>query len=149
MHIITINKKARFNYEIFETFEAGIVLTGSEIKSIRNNEVSINEAFVILKKNEAYIINMIIAKYKFTTAYVPDTDRTRKLLLHRREIKKIMQKVKLEKLTIIPLKLYFKHNYVKVEIGLARGKKLYDKREAIKERDNERYRLQQNKTRAR
>ncbi|PQP79680.1 SsrA-binding protein [Spiroplasma sp. ChiS] len=140
MLTITVNKKARYNYEIIETYEAGIVLTGSEIKSIRNNDVSINEAFVIIRKNEAFVINMIIAQYKFSTAYVRDADRTRKLLLHKKEIKKILQRIKLERLTLVPLKLYLKNNYAKLEIALVRGKKNYDKRETIKQRDNERLR---------
>ncbi|AOX43436.1 SsrA-binding protein [Spiroplasma sp. NBRC 100390] len=142
MLIITINKKARYNYEILETYEAGLALTGSEIKSIRNNDVSINEAFVIIRKNEAFVINMVIAQYKFSTAYSPDADRTRKLLLHKSEIKKILQRIKLERLTMVPLKLYLKNNYAKLEIGLVRGKKNYDKRELIKQRDNERLRQQ-------
>ncbi|KAF0850114.1 MAG: SsrA-binding protein SmpB [Spiroplasma poulsonii] len=140
MLIITINKRARYNYEIIETYEAGLALTGSEIKSIRNNDVSINEAFVIIRKKEAFIINMVIAQYKFSTAYVPDADRTRKLLLHKSEIKKILQRIKLERLTMVPLKLYLKNNYAKLEIALVRGKKNYDKRELIKQRDNERLR---------
>ncbi|WP_348735598.1 SsrA-binding protein SmpB [Spiroplasma endosymbiont of Ammophila pubescens] len=140
MLTITVNKKARYNYEIIETYEAGIVLTGSEIKSIRNNDVSINEAFVIIRKNEAFVINMIIAQYKFSTSYISDADRTRKLLLHKKEIKKILQRIKLERLTLVPLKLYLKNNYAKLEIALVRGKKNYDKRETIKQRDNERLR---------
>ncbi|MBW3058107.1 SsrA-binding protein SmpB [Spiroplasma poulsonii] len=140
MLIITINKRARYNYEIIETYEAGLALTGSEIKSIRNNDVSINEAFVIIRKKEAFIINMVIAQYKFSTAYVPDADRTRKILLHKSEIKKILQRIKLERLTMVPLKLYLKNNYAKLEIALVRGKKNYDKRELIKQRDNERLR---------
>ncbi|RUO86802.1 SsrA-binding protein SmpB [Spiroplasma endosymbiont of Megaselia nigra] len=140
MLTITVNKKALYNYEIIETYEAGIVLTGSEIKSISNNDVSINEAFVIIRKNEAFVINMIIAQYKFSTSYAPDADRTRKLLLHKKEIKKILQRIKLERLTLVPLKLYLKNNYAKLEIALVRGKKNYDKRETIKQRDNERLR---------
>ncbi|WP_419335379.1 SsrA-binding protein SmpB [Spiroplasma endosymbiont of Sarcophaga variegata] len=140
MLIITINKRARYNYEIIETYEAGLALTGSEIKSIRNNDVLINEAFVIIRKKEAFVINMVIAQYKFSTAYVPDADRTRKLLLHKSEIKKILQRIKLERLTMVPLKLYLKNNYAKLEIALVRGKKNYDKRELIKQRDNERLR---------
>jgi len=138
MLTITVNKKARYNYEIIETYEAGIVLAGSEIKSIRNNDVSINEAFVIIRKNEAFVINMIIAQYKFSTSYAQDADRTRKLLLHKKEIKKILQRIKLERLTLVPLKLYIKNNYAKLKIALVRGKKNYDKRETIKQRDNER-----------
>ncbi|AHF60577.1 single-stranded DNA-binding protein [Spiroplasma mirum ATCC 29335] len=140
MKVISVNKKARFNYEILDTYEAGLSLTGSEIKSIRNNDVSINEAFVVIRKNEAFVINMHIANYKFTASYKPDPDRTRKLLLHKREIKKILQRIKLEKLTVVVLRVYLKGNYAKLEIGLGKGKKLHDKREAIKKRDSERLR---------
>ena len=140
MKVINVNKKARFNYEILDTYEAGLSLTGSEIKSIRNNDVSINEAFVVIRKNEAFVINMHIDNYKFTASYKPDPDRTRKLLLHKQEIKKILQRIKLEKLTVVALRVYLKGNYAKLEIGLGKGKKLHDKREAIKKRDSERLR---------
>ncbi|WP_031542565.1 SsrA-binding protein SmpB [Mesoplasma photuris] len=138
-HLIAKNKRAHFDYEILETFEAGLVLTGPEIKSIRAKEVSINEAFVLIRKQEAFIINMNVKKYEFSTNIAGvDPTRTRKLLLNKREIKNITKRVKLERLTIVPIKLYLKDNYAKLEIGIGRGKKSYDKRESIKERDIER-----------
>ncbi|ASZ08967.1 SsrA-binding protein SmpB [Mesoplasma chauliocola] len=138
-HVIALNKKARFNYEILETWEAGIELYGPEIKSIRNHEANISEAFIIIRKQEAFLINSNIKKYDYAN-FVKGIDplRTRKLLLHKKEINKILKRVMLEKLTIVPLKLYLKGNYAKLEIGLGRGKKLHDKRETIKQRDTER-----------
>ncbi|QBQ07302.1 SsrA-binding protein [Spiroplasma gladiatoris] len=137
-HVILKNKKAYFNYEILETWEAGIVLTGPEIKSIRAKEVAIEEAFILIRKGQVEILNMNIKKYEFANYVNQDPTRTRKLLLHKQEIKKILKRVQLENLTLVPIKLYFRGNYVKIEIGLGRGKKLVDKREAIKKRDIER-----------
>ncbi|QQY78110.1 SsrA-binding protein SmpB [Mycoplasma mycoides subsp. capri] len=141
-HLIVKNKKAYFNYEIIQTYQAGIVLNGPEIKSIRNHDVSINEAFVLIRKKEIYILNMNVKKYQFAN-YIKGLEetRTRKLLLHKKEIIKILNKIKQENLTIIPIKLYFKNDYVKLEIGLAKGKKLHDKRQTIKKRDTERKEL--------
>ncbi|MDP4040530.1 SsrA-binding protein SmpB [Mycoplasma mycoides] len=141
-HLIVKNKKAYFNYEIIQTYQAGIVLNGPEIKSIRNHDVSINEAFVLIRKKEIYILNMNVKKYKFAN-YIKGLEetRTRKLLLHKKEIIKILNKIKQENLTIIPVKLYFKNDYVKLEIALAKGKKLHDKRQTIKKRDTERKEL--------
>lgn len=141
-HLIVKNKKAYFNYEIIQTYQAGIVLNGPEIKSIRNHDVSINEAFVLIRKKEIYILNMNVKKYQFAN-YIKGLEetRTRKLLLHKKEIIKILNKIKQENLTIIPVKLYFKNNYVKLEIALAKGKKLHDKRQTIKKRDTERKEL--------
>ncbi|KKW61683.1 SsrA-binding protein SmpB [Mycoplasma capricolum] len=141
-HLIVKNKKAYFNYEIIQTYQAGIVLNGPEIKSIRNHDVSINEAFVLIRKKEIYILNMNVKKYQFAN-YIKGLEetRTRKLLLHKREIIKILNKIKQENLTIIPIKLYFKNDYVKLEIALAKGKKLHDKRQTIKKRDTERKEL--------
>ncbi|ADR23825.1 SsrA-binding protein [Mycoplasma leachii PG50] len=141
-HLIVKNKKAYFNYEIIQTYQAGIVLNGPEIKSIRNHDVSINEAFVLIRKKEIYILNMNIKKYQFAN-YIKGLEetRTRKLLLHKKEIIKILNKIKQENLTIIPIKLYFKNDYVKLEIALAKGKKLHDKRQTIKKRDTERKEL--------
>ncbi|PPE06461.1 SsrA-binding protein SmpB [Mesoplasma corruscae] len=137
--LITSNKKAYFNYEILQIYEAGLELFGPEVKSIRNHDISINEAFIIIRKGEAFLINSNIKKYEFAN-FVQGVDpfRTRKLLLHKKEIKKILSRVQLESLTIVPLKLYFNGNYIKLEIGLGRGKKLHDKRETIKKRDSER-----------
>ncbi len=132
------NRKARYNYFIEKTFEAGLVLTGTEIKSIRKGSANFNDAYVTIKNGEAYIINMYIAKYEEGNRFNHEERRTRKLLLHKSEIKKIYNELKVSGYTLVPVKLYFKGNYAKVLIGLARGKKLYDKRETIKQRDIER-----------
>ena len=129
------NKKAYFDYTILEEIEAGISLSGTEIKSIRKGSVDLKDTFVNIKQNEAYILNMYIAKYKEGNIFNHEERRTRKLLLHKKEILKLKEKIKLEGLTIIPLKLYFKKNKVKVLIGIAKGKKLYDKRASLKEKD--------------
>lgn len=130
-----VNRKARYNYFIHKEIEAGIVLSGTEIKSIRNGSANFNDAYVIIKNGEAYVINMYIAPYKNGTLFNKDERRNRKLLLHKDEIKKLETKTKEKSYTIVPLKLYFKNNKAKVLIGLASGKKLYDKRETIKQRD--------------
>ncbi len=129
------NKKAYFDYAILEEMEVGIVLAGTEIKAIRNGSVDLKDSFVNIRGNEVYIINMYIAKYEEGNIFNHDERRTRKLLMHKKEIYKLKEKVKMEGLTLIPLKLYFKKNKVKILVGLCKGKKLYDKREAIKERD--------------
>ena len=133
--VIATNKKALFNYFILEKFSAGIVLTGTEIKSIREKKVSINESFCFLNNNEIFIKQMHITQYNFGNIYNHYETRIRKLLLQKKEIKKI--KNKLERgMTILPLRLFLNEkNLAKVEIALAKGKKLYDKRNAIKERD--------------
>lgn len=129
------NKKAYFDYFIEEELEAGIVLTGTEIKSVRKGSVDLKDTFVTIKNNEAFLLNMYIAKYEEGNIFNHEERRTRKLLLHKKEIKKLKEKIKIEGLTLIPLKLYFKKNKVKILIGVCKGKKLYDKRESIKERD--------------
>lgn len=129
------NKKAYFDYQIMEELEAGIELVGTEIKSIRKGSVDLKDTFVNIRNNEAYIINMYIAKYEEGNIFNHEERRTRKLLLHKKEILKLKDKIKIEGYTIIPLKMYFKKNHVKVLIGVCKGKKLYDKRESIKERD--------------
>jgi SsrA-binding protein len=132
---IARNKKARFDYEIIETFEAGIVLTGSEVKSLRQKKASIQEAYARVKGSELYITGMNIAVYEMANRFnhVPVHDR--KLLLHRYEIKRLIGKVNEKGLTLVPLRLYFKNGKVKVELGLARGKAKYDKRHDIQERE--------------
>lgn len=136
MKIIAKNKKAYFNYQLLEKLEVGIVLTGSEIKSIRLGGVSLQDSYVTFSDNEAYIINMNITTYKFSTSYVIEPLRKRKLLLNAREIKKIKQEQKQKNLTVVPTMIYLNSkNRAKLEIALARGKKLYDKRETIKNRD--------------
>lgn len=132
------NRKAHFNYYIEKTFEAGIALTGTEIKSIRKGSANFNDAYVSISNGEAYIKNMYIAKYEEGNRFNHDERRDRKLLLHKREIKRLGTEIQNTGYTLVPIKLYFKGNYAKVQIGLARGKKLYDKRETIKKRDLER-----------
>ena len=136
--VVASNRKARFNYHILETYEAGISLKGNEVKSVRLGKVSINEAFATIKKEEIYVHSMHISPYEFANRFASDPRRKRKLLLHREEIKKIEKKVQEKGLTLIPLKVYLKNNLIKVEIALVRGKKLYDKREDIAKRDMER-----------
>lgn len=132
------NRKARFNYFIEKTYEAGIVLSGTEIKSIRKGSANFNDAYVAIKNKEAFMVNMYIAKYTEGNRFNHDERRERKLLLHKSEIKKLGTEIQNAGYTLVPLKLYFKGNHAKIEIGLAKGKKLYDKRETIKKRDLER-----------
>jgi len=138
MKIICTNKKATFEYFILDKFEAGIKLKGTEIKSIRAGKCNINDAYVIIKNGKVYILNMNIAKYDNGNIFNHEELRTRELLLHKHEINKLVSKVKLDGLTIVALKAYFKDALVKIEIGLAKGKKTEDKRQSIKERDTAR-----------
>lgn len=133
-----LNRKARYNYQIFDTIEAGIVLTGTEIKSIRNGKANIKDSYATIKKGETLLINMHISPYENGNIFNHEETRTRKLLLHKKEIKKIESKITLEGYTLVPLKIYFKHGIAKIELGIAKGKKNYDKRETIKQRDIER-----------
>lgn len=133
-----INRKARFNYLIEDTYEAGIVLSGTEIKAIRMGNANLQDSYGLIRNNEGYLLNMFIGAYKEGNQFNHDERRTRKLLLHKSEISKIINKVEREGYTLIPLKLYFVRNRVKVELALAKGKKLYDKRETIKKRDIDR-----------
>lgn len=130
-----INRKARYDYEIEETYEAGMVLTGTEIKSIRNGKVNIKDSYAIIRNDEIYLLNTHISLYDEGNRFNHEEERTRKLLLHKKEILKLKNKVDLEGYTLIPLKIYFVKSKAKVLIGLAKGKKSYDKREAIKKRD--------------
>lgn len=134
MKLIAENRKARHDYEILETYEAGMVLTGSELKSIRAGKVSLKESYISIISGEAFVKGMNIAIYKEATYNNHDETRDRKLLLHKREITKLFSKCKLDGLTIVPLKMYFNNGLVKMEIGLARGKTLYDKRQSDKKR---------------
>jgi len=130
------NKKAFFNYEILEVFEAGIVLVGSEVKSIRNSNVSFTDSYCIFNNDtELFLKNLHIDTYKNTSYNEHDPKRERKLLLTKKELLKLNEKVKKQGITILPLKIYFKNGKVKINIGLARGKKQHDKRESIKEKD--------------
>lgn len=133
-----LNRKARHDYFIEDEYECGIVLTGTEIKSIRDGSCNIIDSYGIIRKGEAYILNMFIGTYKEGNIFNHQELRTRKLLLHKKEIIKLSQKIKMEGFTLIPLKLYFKKNKVKILLGVCKGKKNYDKRETIKERDIER-----------
>ncbi len=133
--VVVFNRRARHDYEILETIEAGIVLTGSEVKSIREGKVSINEAYAGVEDGEIFIYDMHIAPYtKSSSAFGHDPKRPRKLLLTRREINRLIGKVKEKGLTLIPLKVYFKGALVKIELALVKGKRKYEKREAIKRR---------------
>ena len=132
------NKKAYFDYFVESEIEAGIELLGTEIKSIRLGKANLKDTFARIKNDEVYIINMFIAKYEKGNVFNHEERRERKLLLHRNEIMKLKDKVKLDGYSLIPLKLYFKGNHAKILLGLCKGKKLYDKRETIKQRDIER-----------
>lgn len=130
-----LNRKARFDYFIEDEIEAGIVLTGTEIKSIRMGKVNLKDSYAIIRNNELYLLNTHISSYDKGNRFNHEEDRTRKLLLHKREILKLNNKIVLEGYTLVPLKIYFVRGRAKVLIGVCKGKKNYDKRETIKERD--------------
>ena len=130
-----LNRKARFDYFIEDEIEAGIVLTGTEIKSIRLGKVNIKDSYAIIRNEEIYLLNTHISSYDNGNIFNHDENRTRKLLMHKSQIKKLNNKVTLEGYTLIPLKIYFVKGRAKVLIGLCKGKKNYDKRESIKDRD--------------
>ena len=136
--IVATNKKARHDYFIEETYEAGIVLHGTEVKSLRQGHCSIKESFVRVEKGEVMIYGMHINPYEKGNIFNRDPLRPKKLMLHKHEINKLVGKIKEKGLTLVPLQVYFKGSLVKVEIGLARGKKLYDKRQDIAKRDMKR-----------
>ena len=129
------NKKANFDYFIEETIECGIELKGTEIKSLRNGSGDLKDTFALIRNGEVFLHNMYIAKYEEGNIFNHDERRTRKLLLHKQEIKKLKEKVDREGYSLVPLKAYLVKNKVKVLLGVGKGKKLYDKRETIKERD--------------
>lgn len=133
-----INRKANFDYEIVDKYETGIVLTGTEIKSIRLGKANIKDSYAIIKNNEIFLLNMHISQYEQGNRFNHEETRTRKLLMHKNEILKLKNKLEIEGFTLIPMKLYFSKNKLKVLIGLAKGKKNYDKRESIKKKDIER-----------
>ncbi|MBU1153043.1 SsrA-binding protein SmpB [bacterium] len=136
--LISSNKKALFDYHLLEKYETGIALKGTEVKSLRVNGASLHESYADLKNNEVYLINCHISPYQYGNRINHDPLRNKKLLLHKDEINKISRKIKEKNLTLIPLKIYLKNGLIKVEIALAKGKKLYDKRERLKEKDIER-----------
>ena len=130
-----LNKRAKFDYFIEEEIEAGVVLTGTEIKSIRAGKCNIKDSYGIVRNGEVFLLNMYIAKYDEGNLFNHEETRSRKLLLHKKEIKKIDEAIKLQGLTLVPLKGYFKDNKFKILLGICKGKKNFDKRETIKERD--------------
>ena len=136
--VVSTNKKARFEYFILETFEAGLVLKGTEIKSVRNGQISLQEAYVRTNGEEVWLVGAHIAPYENASAFQHDPKRDRKLLMHKKQIRKIFDEVRIKGMTIVPIRVYLKDGKAKLEIGLAKGKKQYDKRDAIKARDVER-----------
>ena len=136
--VVATNRKAKFEYFLIETYEAGIALQGSEIKSIRAGQISLSEAFVQTDGKEAWLRDAHIAPYEQANRFNHDPVRPRRLLLHKKEIRKLWDSVRIKGMTIIPTRVYLKAGRAKVEIALARGKRAYDKREAIKKRDRER-----------
>ncbi len=133
-----INRKAKHDYFVESEIECGIVLKGTEIKSIRNGSCNIKDSYAVIKNNEVLLLNMFIARYDEGNIFNHDERRTRKLLLHKREIIKLDEKVKLQGYTLVPLKLYFVKNKAKILLGVCKGKKNFDKRESIKEKDLQR-----------
>lgn len=138
MTVVATNRKAWHDYHILETLEAGLVLVGTEVKSLREGRANLKDSFARIKKGEAYLFNAHISPYHMAGPANHDPTRTRKLLLHRQEINRLTGRVAEKGLTLIPLKLYFKRGKAKVELALAKGKKLYDKRETLKARAHER-----------
>ena len=136
--IIAKNPTARHNYTISDTLETGIVLSGTEIKSIRNGKVNLKDSFAVIKNGEPFICNLHISPYEFGNIYNKDPIRDRKLLLNKREINKLIGLVKQKGVSLVPISMYFKGNFVKIELGIGKGKKLYDKRQDIAKRDAER-----------
>ncbi|CAK8054656.1 SsrA-binding protein SmpB [Eupransor demetentiae] len=137
-NLLAQNRKARFNYAISETFEAGISLTGTEIKSVRAGQITIGDGFVTIHDGQAILTNVHIAPYENGNQFNVDPLRNRPLLLHKRQIRTLAQAASESGVTIVPLKVYLKHGFAKVLIGIGRGKKQYDKRQDIKKRDQER-----------
>jgi len=133
--IIALNKKARFDYHLTDTFEAGLVLTGSEVKSLRNNQCQLKDSYVAFVGNEAFLQNAHISEYRASSYNNHKPERPRKLLLNRQELDKLFRQVEEKKMSCVPTKIYFKRGKVKVEIALAKGKKAQDKRDAVKTRD--------------
>jgi len=130
-----LNRKAKFNYFIEEEIECGIALSGNEVKSIKDGSCNIKDSYARIKNNEVYLINMFVKKYKDSSIFASEETRERKLLLHKKQILKLKDKIEKEGYTLIPLKIYLSKNKIKVLLGVCKGKKNYDKRETIKERD--------------
>ena len=132
------NKRARHDYHILETWEAGLVLTGTEVKSLRDGKANLSDAYGVVKDGEVYLLNLHVSHYEQGNQFNHDPTRTRKLLLHRREIRRMIGAVERQGLTLVPLELYFKRGRAKVALALAKGKQAHDKREDIKRKDDER-----------
>ncbi len=136
--IISKNKKAYFDYEILEKLEAGIILSGHEVKSTKTGHINLKGSYVTISNNEAHLLNSHIAPYRFADLKDYNPTRTRKLLLHRKEINHLIGKSQTKGISLVPLRVYIKNNFIKIEIGIARGKKKYDKREDIKKKEAKR-----------
>jgi SsrA-binding protein len=137
--VVADNRQVRFRYEILETYEAGIELKGTEVKSIREGKVNLRDGYALIRNGEALLLNVHISPYQSSSDYFNhDPRRTRRLLLHRQEIRKLIGKVEQEGLTLVPLKMYLKRGFVKITIALSKGKKLHDKRETLKQRQDKR-----------
>ena len=135
---VAVNKKARFEYDISETIEAGIVLNGTEVKSLRSKQVNISDAYAKMQDGEAFIIGLNISPYEMANRFNHDPVRERKLLLHKKEIKRLTGKLKERGFTLVPIKMYFKNGKVKILLGLGKGKAKYDKRRTIQKRELDR-----------
>ncbi len=137
--VIADNRQARYLYEILETYEAGIQLTGTEVKAIREGRINLRDAYGLMRDGEAWLLNLYIGPYQASGEYFNhDPRRTRKLLLHRKQINKLIGQIQQKGLTLVPLKMYFKGDWIKVALGLGKGKKVHDKRETIKSRQDQR-----------
>lgn len=136
--VVSVNRRARFDYSVEESFECGIELKGTEVKSIKDGRASFPDAYAEVREGEVWLKNFHIAEYVFSSVFSHDPDRPKKLLLHAQEIKRIDRKVREKGFTLIPLAVYLKHGLIKIELGLCKGKKAYDKRADIKERDMDR-----------
>lgn len=135
---IAVNRKARHDYHIIDIYEVGLVLKGTEVKSLRESKVSLRESFAQFENNELYIMSMHISPYAFGNIFNVDPKRTRKLLMHKREIQRLKAQVQEKGLTLVPLRIYFKKGHAKIELALVKGKRLYDKRQALTEKDAQR-----------
>jgi len=138
MKVLATNKKAKFNYFLEDDYICGIVLKGTEIKSVRANKINIADAYCIIRNEEMYVVNLHISRYDHGNTFNHDETRSRKLLLHKKEIRKIQKRVNQEKMTIVPTKIMMDRGLCKVEIALGKGKKNYDKRQSLKEKDAKR-----------
>ena len=136
--IITVNRKARHNYEILDTLEAGIALVGTEVKSLREGRINLKDSYARIKNGEVWLVGVHISPYSHGSYNNHQPERERKLLLHRKEIRRLIGKVQESGLTLVPLKVYFKRGVAKIELGLARGKRVYDKRQDVAKRDAQR-----------